>query len=57
MTILKKYVAVWCQQNGGQGSFAEKDVNDAVTEQLRVVWKEEDENQDIKKLRERERES
>uniref|UniRef100_K1QI87 Uncharacterized protein n=1 Tax=Magallana gigas TaxID=29159 RepID=K1QI87_MAGGI len=30
MTILKEYVAVWCQQNGGQGSYA---VNDAVTEQ------------------------
>eukprot|EP00105_Crassostrea_gigas_P004369 XP_011417565.1 PREDICTED: uncharacterized protein LOC105321076 isoform X2 [Crassostrea gigas] len=39
MTILKEYVAVWCQQNGGQGSYAEKDVNDAVTEQVSYARK------------------
>ncbi|XP_061163038.1 mucin-5AC-like [Saccostrea echinata] len=37
MDVLKEYIAIWCNQNGG--SFSEKSVNDAVTEQVSYARK------------------
>ncbi|XP_056022461.1 uncharacterized protein LOC125667935 [Ostrea edulis] len=37
MTVLKEYVAVWCEKNGGK--HGEKEVNDAVTEQISYARK------------------
>ncbi|XP_062566986.1 uncharacterized protein LOC134229283 isoform X2 [Saccostrea cucullata] len=37
MTVLKEYVAVWCEKNGGK--YGEKEINDAVTEQVSYARK------------------
>jgi hypothetical protein len=39
VTFFSEYVALWCQQNGGPAEFSEKEVNDAVTEQVSYARK------------------